>query len=170
MLTGLAAPAMAHEAAIPSVHETAAPALLPGSRDVWSVSRSDAGCYLMSPRRTDGSSLMIGRHPKFGAGLFIMNFGLSVSRANIGEPVVIQAEGGDLGRVGRMIGARLLFVPLGAADIADSLRTLKDAGVLGLVIRQTWMGHGGRHVAEAVVQYGEADCTRAGLADLKSGK
>ena len=63
-----------------------------------------------------------------------------------------------------------LFVPLGAADIADSLRTLKDAGVLGLVIRQTWMGHGGRHVAEAVVQYGEADCTRAGLADLKSGK
>jgi hypothetical protein len=41
---------------------------LAGSQDAWSVSNTDAGCYLMSPRRTDSSRLAIGRHPKLGAG------------------------------------------------------------------------------------------------------
>src|SRR4051794_5654562 len=59
--------------------------LLENPPNVWSVSRTEAGCYLMSPRRADSSSLGIGRHPKLGLGLFVVRFGLSVPEANAGE-------------------------------------------------------------------------------------
>jgi hypothetical protein len=182
ILAGLTVRASAIEAATPSAHAAATQAAAPGgydpakltdpmsllvtTPDVWSVSRTDAGCYLISPRRRDSSSLAIGRHPELGIGLFIVNFALSVPNANTGEPVVIQAEGGNLDKVGRIVGVRLLFVPLDGADIAGSLRTLKDDGLLGLVVRQTWIAHGGQKVAQAVVRYGE-DCAVAGAASSK---
>jgi len=182
MLAGLPVRVSAIETAIPSAHESATQAGDPGgydparltdpmsvlatTPDVWSVSRTDAGCYLISPRRTDSSSVAIGRHPTLGVGLFIVNFALSVPNANAGEPVVIQAEGGDLDRVGRIVGVRLLFVPLDSADVARSLRALKDDGLLGLVVRQTWIAHGGEKVAQAVARYSE-DCAVAGAPGSK---
>jgi hypothetical protein len=135
---------------------------LAGSQDAWSVSNTDAGCYLMSPRRTDSSRLAIGRHPKLGAGLFIVNFRLSVPRANAGEPVTIQAAGGDLNRLGRIVGTQLLFVPLDASDISASLLVLKQAGTLGLLIKRTWIAHGGQKAAEAIALYDQAGCSLPG--------
>jgi hypothetical protein len=120
---------------------------------VWSASRTDAGCYLISPRRADSSSLAIGRHPRLGTGLFVVNFALSVASANTGETVVIQAAGGDLGKSARVAGIGLLFAPLDPAEIERSLRALKDNRLLGLVIRHTWLAHGGGNIAEAIAKY-----------------
>jgi hypothetical protein len=172
ILAGLIASASAFGAPAPAEHEAATPAgasaddsvklmdpmsQLVGTQETWSVSRTEAGCYLISPRRTRSSSLAVGRHPKLGLGLFVVGFALSVPKANTGEPVVIEAEGGDLNRVGRMVGAQLLFVPLDSSDIESSLRSLKDTGLLGLVVRDIWIAHGGQEVTEAVAKY-DRDC------------
>jgi hypothetical protein len=124
---------------------------------VWSASRTAAGCYLISPRRTDSSSLAIGQHPRLGAGLFVVNFALSVASANTGETVVIQAAGGDLSKSARVAGIGLLFAPLDPIEIERSLRALKDNRLLGLVIRHTWLAHGGGKTAEAIAKY-ETTC------------
>jgi hypothetical protein len=131
---------------------------LAGTPESWSVSRTDAGCYLLSPHRTGSSSLAIGRHPKLGLGLFVVSFALAVPNTNNGEPVVILTEGHDLNRVGRIVGTRLLFVPLDNADVESSLQGLKDNGTLWLLLRHTWITHGGQGVAKAVAKYGQ-DCS-----------
>jgi hypothetical protein len=175
VVAALAAPASAHDgaSASPSTPATAAQDVNPatlidpltglsGSPDEWSFSTTEAGCYLMSPRRPNTSNLAIGRHPGLGIGLFILNFGLSVPNANAGEVVTIQAAGDDLNRTGRIVGARLLFVPLNTTDIDVSLLALKQTGMLGLLVRNTWIAHGGKKVAEAVAQYRQAGCTAPG--------
>jgi hypothetical protein len=130
---------------------------LAGTPKSWSVSRTDAGCYLLSPRRTGSSSLAIGRHPKWGLGLFVVNFALSVPKENNGEPVVILTEGHGLDGMGRVVGTQLLFIPLDNAKLERGLQTLKDDGTLWLMLRHTWIAHGGQGVAEAVLKYRQ-DC------------
>lgn len=182
MLAGLAAPASAHDGASAPQSAPAAAAHdvdpatlidpltgLSGNPDEWSVSTSEVGCYLMSPRRLNTSSLAIGRHPRLGTGLFILNFGLSVPRTNTGEIVTIQAAGTDLNRTGRIAGVRLFFVPLDTADIDASLLALKQTGMLGLLVRKTWIAHGGQKVAEAIAQYRQAGCSAAGPDGAKPG-
>jgi hypothetical protein len=172
VLAGLAAPAPAEEEHQAAPHSTALterdPAklmdpmsILETPPNVWSVSRTDAGCYLMSPRRADSSSLAIGRHPKLGLGLFVVRFGLSVPEANAGEPVVIQAKNGDLNKLGRLAGVRLLFVPLDSSDFEGSLQGLAENGTLWLQVRRSWIAHGGQGIAEAVANYRQ-DCAGNG--------
>jgi hypothetical protein len=127
----------------------------------WSVSRTDAGCYLLSPRRTDSSNLAFGRHPALGLGLFIVNFGLSVPNDNPGESVTIHLEDNDLSRAGKLAGKALLFIPLDSVDMQNSLAELKENGQLWLMIRHTWITHGGQGLAEAIVKFGQ-DCPMAG--------
>ncbi len=134
--------------------------LLKGAPDAWSVSRTDAGCYLLSPHRKDSSRLAIGRHPKIGLGIFVINFGLSVPEANEGERVAIQAAGSEINAVGRLVGVRLLYMPLDRALVDSSLQELKDHGSLWLLIRHGWIAHSGEAVSEAVAKYGE-DCAGA---------
>jgi hypothetical protein len=131
---------------------------LAGSPNSWSVSRTDAGCYLLSPRRARSSSLAIGRHPTLGLGLFVVNFALAVPKENDGEPVVILTEGHDLNGIGRVVGTRLLFIPLNNANVERSLQGIKDDGTLWLMLRHSWIAHSGQGVLEAVVKYGQ-DCS-----------
>jgi hypothetical protein len=169
MLAWLAATALTHAA---GAAEAAPPAVAPsdehnsvilmdpvselkGSPGSWSVSRTGAGCYLLSPRRTGSSSLAIGRHPKLGLGLFVVSFALSVPKANDGEPVVMLTEGRALNTAGRIVGVQLLFVPLDTADVESSLRELKDNSTLWLRVKHTWIAHGGQGVTAAVAQYGQ---------------
>ena len=128
--------------------------LIEGSSDEWSVSRSDAGCYLMSPRRKSTSRLAIGRHPTLGMGLFAVSFALALAGEGAVEPVVIRAGGQDLARPGRTVGANLLLVKLDATDIEACLAELREHGVLWLGMRNAWLAHGGRGVDAAVAQYG----------------
>ena len=52
--------------------------MLEGSPEGWSVSRTNAGCYLLSPYRRHGGRTAIGRHPELGLGLFAINFALAM--------------------------------------------------------------------------------------------
>ncbi len=168
ILAGFSTPILANEMETPAAAPTERNIVavldplsqLAAAPDIWSVSRSDAGCYLMSPQRKDSSGLAIGRHPKLGSGLFVLNFGLAVPHANLGEPVGIQAGGHDLKGSGRLVGLRLLFVPLDDAAMQDALKALGATGALWLEIRHTSMVHGGRNVAEAVARYRQ-DCATA---------
>src|SRR5260370_571343 len=98
--------------------------LIEGSSDEWSVSRSDAGCYLMSPRRKSTSRLAIGRHPTLGMGLFAASFALALAGEGALEPVVIRADGRE-----------------GSAPLAGVMREFgiaphgEDGIMLGLVAR-----------------------------------
>jgi hypothetical protein len=130
-----------------------------GSNDEWSVSRSDAGCYLMSPRRKSTSRLAIGRHPTLGVGLFAVSFALALAGEGAVEPVVIRASGRELARPGRTVAPNLLLVKLDATEVEACLAELREQGVLWLGIRNAWLAHGGRGVDAAVAQYGR-ECTQ----------
>jgi hypothetical protein len=130
--------------------------LIENSSDAWSVSRTEAGCYLISPRRNGASRLAIGRKPAFGTGLFVVNFALALPTGNVGEPVVVQAGGHELNKTGRAIGPELMFVPLDRAELELCLRELKDTGTLWLMVKRAWIAHGGQSVLAAVGQYSEA--------------
>ncbi|HEX3575617.1 MAG TPA: hypothetical protein VHU42_13525 [Rhodopila sp.] len=159
-LAGQAAPALA-EVADPAPHKprSAVPAdplaLIPFSGDAWSVSRTEAGCYLLSPRAPGGSSLAIGWRSKQEQGLFLSGLALAVPRASPGEPVPIQAAGREITGLGRMVGFKLLFVPLAAADMESILRELRDNGTLWLKVRDTWIAHGGLGSLPAVATYSQ---------------
>lgn len=139
---------------------------LDGAPDAWTVSRTDAGCFLLSPRRPNTSNLAIGRHAKSGLGLFLANFGLAVPKGAEGEPVTIRAQGGDLAKAGQVTGIQLLFIPLEAAEVETGLRELTENGALWLMIRRVWIGHAGSKVAQAVAEYRQ-DCAAAPPARAK---
>ena len=168
MLKGATAPAGAHEP--PAAADTAGrshagpPAhpmsLIEGSRDAWSVSRTETGCFLLSASRVKASRLAIGRSPTLGLGLFAVDFALAVHGPDATEPVDIKLDDGDLHRAGRMAGASLLLVPLSQQDVDGSLRTLATDGTLWLGVRSTWLAHGGQNVKAAVADYAK-QCTEA---------
>ena len=128
-------------------------ALIEGSAEAWSVSQTEAGCYLMSPYRVEASRLAVGRHPTLGLGLFAVSLRLAVPVGG-DEPVAIQAaDGQEIRRAGRMSGANVLFVPLDPAEADASLQALQDSGTLWLSVRRTWIAHGGHRVQDAVAHY-----------------
>jgi hypothetical protein len=137
-------------------------ALIEGSATAWSVSRTEAGCYLMSPYRKGSSRLAIGRHPSLGIGLFAVEFALAATATDVAEPVVILVGGTERAASGRLIGNKLLFVPLAPAELAAGLRELQDTGALWLQVRHTWLGHGGQTVGEAVSTFGKTCADVAG--------
>lgn len=129
--------------------------LIEGSSDAWSVSRTDAGCYLMSPYRKGSSRLEIGRHPTLGLGLFAVGLSLALPGVNGHEPVTIRAAGQELARSGRSAGLKILFVALAPSDVAAALRELADNGALWIVIKQTSIVHGGQAVQAALDLYAQ---------------
>jgi hypothetical protein len=161
LLTGLAAPAQAAAASDPAMRTsgTVMPtdklSLIPASTDTWSVSHTDAGCYLLSPRRRSGTGLAIGWRSNQEFGLFIVNFALAVPAANAGERVLIQAGRDELNGSGRMIGFGLFFVPLKNTEMAEMLRQLENTGTLWLKVRDTWIAHGGQGLPAALATYSQ---------------
>ena len=162
LLTGLAAPAEAAAVSDPApptgaaVPPTDPLSLIPASSDTWSVSNTDAGCYLLSPRQKTSSSLAIGWRPKHQPGLFLISFALAVPAANAGEPVLVQAGGHQFEGSGRIIGFRLFFVPIDDVEMQSVLRELGDTGTLWLEVRHTWIAHGGRGLVAALASYSKA--------------
>lgn len=161
----LVTPALAQHAPTPAKPETAGgksekssdPILaIGGSAGSWSVSRTDAGCYAMSPLNKTSSRLAIGRHPALGAGMFVIDLALAVSRSDNSEPVVFLVAGERHEKTGRMVANRLLFIPLTPPDLDAEFAELKENGVIWLEIRQAFLGHGGRETRETVAAYGEA--------------
>lgn len=161
MLTAATVPACAHEPATasgttgkshagPPAHPIS---LIEGSRDAWSVSRTETGCFLLSAARVRASRLAIGHSPTLGLGLFAVDFALAVRTPAATEPVNIKLGDGELRRAGRMAGASLLLVPLSQQDVDGSLRTLATDGTLWLGIRGAWLAHGGQNVKAAVADY-----------------
>jgi hypothetical protein len=127
---------------------------IPGPENAWSVSRTAAGCYLISPRLRATSRLAIGWRTQQEPGLFMVGFPLAVRAANAAEPVVVQAGGQDLNESGRMVNSAQLFVPLDNADLERSLHELRDTGTLWLRVRHTWIAHGGQGIEAALTQFG----------------
>jgi hypothetical protein len=142
----------------PSTHPSDPLSLIPSSIDTWLVSRTAAGCFLISPRRPGSSGLAIGRHATLGLGLFMVRFPLAVVSATTTEPVVVQIAGHEVDKSGRMPDFGLFFVPLGAAEVEATLHELRDTGMLWLKMRRTWIAHGGRALPAALAEY-EKTCT-----------
>jgi hypothetical protein len=127
------------------------------SEDAWSVSKTEAGCYLMSPRRKGSSRLAIGRHPTLGLALFAVDFPMATQIADGREKLVLRVAGEDMTRVARPAGKNLLVGTLDPADVEAALTELQENGTLWLELRQTWVTHGGRKLPEAIAQY-RHDC------------
>jgi hypothetical protein len=160
LLAGFAAPAPAEVSdQAPNKPRSAPPAdplsLIPISGDTWSVSHTDAGCFLLSPRQPGGTSLAVGWRSKQQRGLFLIGLALAVPRANNGEPVLIQVAGHEIAASGRMVGIKLFFVPLGPAEMESILQELRDDGTLWLKVRHTWIAHGGLGLMPAVSIYSQ---------------
>ena len=155
--------ALAHEdapaEAAPGKRRSGAPilpiSLIEGSQDAWSVSRTQAGCYLLSPHRKNSSRLAVGQSPTLGLGLFAVHFALAMPGREATEPVTIRAEDAILRKNGRMVGENLLFVPLAPAELASAMRTLDSAGTLWLEIHRTSLAHGGQDVRKALAEFQE---------------
>lgn len=124
-----------------------------GSLDAWSVSQSEVGCFLMSPFRRGTSRLAIGSHSKFGFGLYAVGFAMAVSTVDPTAMVLVRAGGRDTRKVGRMVATGLFYIPLSQAEAVVNLRELREAGVLWLFIRETWLAHSGNAAAAAVEAY-----------------
>jgi hypothetical protein len=159
LLTGLAAPAAAVSPPDPAP-PTDAPvrpndplSLILASHDAWTVSNTDAGCYLLSPQQKSNSGLAIGWRQKHEPGLFLISFALAVPTANLGEPVVVQAGGHQFEDSGRNIGFKLFFVPIDDTEMSSVLQELSDTGTLWLEVRHTWIAHGGRGLPAALASY-----------------
>jgi hypothetical protein len=136
-----------------------------GNTDTWTVSRTQAGCYLLSPRRRSSASLAIGWRSKQLLGLFMVSFALAVPEGNPGERVIIEADGHQLNGSGKMLGARVFFVPLNRNQLEWSLQQLHDAGTLWLKVRHTWISYGGQGLVAALAKYG----TLCGNGDIPPG-
>ena len=153
--------ALAHEGApveaAPGKRRSGAPvlpiSLIEGSQNAWSVSRTEAGCYLLSPRRKDSSRLAVGQSPTLGLGLFAIHFALAMPGREATEPVTIRAEDATLRKDGRMVGENLLFVPLAPAELASAMRMLDSIGTLWLEIRGASLAHGGQDVKGALAAF-----------------
>lgn len=159
MWAGLASPALADEAATPSTTSGrgAKPpsdplTLIQGSADSWAVSKTDAGCYLISPYRKDSSRLAIGRHPKLGLGLFAVSLPLA-RKPNSQEPVIVQIDGQGISLPGKVILGNLLFIAMTDEKVEAGLRELQSTGALWLAVHGTWIMHGGRATASAITDY-----------------
>ena len=129
--------------------------LLDGSPTAWSTSRTEAGCYLISPFRKNTSRLAIGRHPTLGLGLFAVSFPLA-TKPDAVEPVTLHANDRDIDAPGRVVLANLVFVALDAAAVEVELAELLRTGTLWLQIRETWIMHDGDAVREAIATYRSA--------------
>jgi hypothetical protein len=127
---------------------------LDGSADAWSVTKSNLGCFVVSPRGSGGIRIALGRHAKFGIGLLLIGMPLSMSPDSPGEPVVIAAGGRKLNGAGHIVGRDIVFIPLSADDLGVSLRELWYANTLWITITQTAMSQGGLKAKEAVEEYG----------------
>lgn len=159
----LAVPAAAEEEAAsplnppPSTHRpsemTDPISQVEGSADAWSVSKTDDGCYLMSPYRKGTSRLAIGRNIKLGLGLFAVGFAIALPGAMGKEPVTIEADGQELTKMGHLAGVKLLYVPLVKAEIEASLRELRTTGTLWLVVRHAGIVHGGQGIQAALTLF-----------------
>ena len=134
--------------------------LIEGSQDAWSVSRTQAGCYLLSPHRKNSSRLAVGQSPTLGLGLFAVHFALAMPGREATEPVTIRAEDATLRKNGRMVGENLLFVPLAPAELASAMRTLDSAGTLWLEIHGASLAHGGQDVRKALAEF-QGQCLAA---------
>ena len=156
----LASPAAAEEAAPPSHSRASKPtdplSQVQGSEDSWSVSKTDAGCFLMSPYRRDSSRLALGKHAVFGLGLFAVRFPISVQGENGTEPVLISTAAGGMDKSAKVVGTNLLFIALSGAETAAALQELKDNGTLWLEIRNAWLTHGGNAIAPAIAEYSQS--------------
>ena len=128
---------------------------LKGSDEAWSIIDGKLGCLLASPTTKGGARLVMGHHPEYGRGLFLVGLALSVPMDKPDEPVVLAAGGRDLPRNGRMVARDLFFIPLSRTDIDLALRELWYAGALWVTVRQTAMSEGGLAVREAVEAYGK---------------
>lgn len=128
-----------------------------GSPDAWSVSRDGAGCYVMSPWRRQTSRMVLGIHPKFGAGLYAVGLPTSVPDDDRTTRVLVRTEAGDVARVAVMVAPDLLFVRLSPEEFSQGLVEVGRAGVLWLSVRGTWVSHSGKAPAEAVETY-RKDC------------
>jgi hypothetical protein len=156
-------PALAHEAtpaeAAPGKSHSGPPilpvSLIEGSQNAWSVSRTEAGCYLLSPRRKNSSRLAVGQSPTLGLGLFAVHFALAMPGREATEPVTMWVENAALRKDGRMVGANLLFVPLAPAELASVARTLDSAGTIWLEIRGASLAHAGQDVKGALAAFQE---------------
>lgn len=129
--------------------------LIEGDVDAWSVSNTPAGCYLMSPRRKASSRLALGRHPVLGGGLFVVGFALSMAGQDAQEPIGIETSPALIRR-GRMAATGVLFVALGAPELAASAATLREADVLWVMVRGTGIAHRGKGLVAAINGYGTA--------------
>jgi len=161
-LAGAAAPAWAEAAgaeaagAEPDAGRSGKPldalSLLEGNGGAWSASRTEAGCYLISPYRKNTSRLAIGRHPTLGLGLFAVSFPLATKIDAI-EPMMVHVNGQDVDAEGRVIRPNLVFVAQGAAAVEAELGELADTGALWMQLRRTWVMHDGHGVREAIAAY-----------------
>ena len=127
--------------------------LLTGSADAWSVSNGEYGCYLLSAYRDRSSRLAIGRHPSFGLGLFAVGFGLATNGINAEEAIGIQTGPDSMVKPGRMVAAKVLFVPLTPAEVDASLQELGRAGTLWISVRTGAIAHGGMQIQPAIAEY-----------------
>lgn len=165
LLALAAAAAAATPAATPDHARSAQPdplSLVQGSGSAWFASRSDAGCYLMSPYRDKTSRVAIGRHPTLGLGLFAVSFPLA-TRIKTVEPMLLRVGGQDVAAAGQVTAGNLVFVALDAPALDAELAELQDSGTLWLEIRQTWVMHDGHGVREALAAYRSA-CTASPVA------
>ena len=153
MLLALAMPARAEQASARGAKPADPLALLPGSPASWSVSKSPAGCYLLSPVRDGSSHLAIGRHPTLGEGVFVVDFPLASAGPDSPEPVLVAMGGREIPKVGRMIANKLLFIRLDPAEAAIGPHELEESGALWLQVRNSWLCHAGRMVGEAVTTF-----------------
>lgn len=128
-----------------------------GSPDAWSVSRDGAGCYVMSPWRRQTSRMVLGIHPKFGAGFYAVGLPTSVPDDDRTTRVLVRTEAGDVAKVAALVAPDLLFVRLSPEEFSQGLAELGRAGVLWFSVRGTWVSHSGKAPAEAVETY-RKDC------------
>ena len=127
--------------------------LIEGSQDAWSMSRTEAGCYLLSPHRKGSSRLAIGRSPTFGLGLFAVHFALAMPGGDATELVTIRTEDATLRKDGRIVGEKLRIVPLAPPELASAMRTLASAETLWLEIHGASLAHAGQDVKKALAAF-----------------
>ena len=171
MLACLVAPVSANETtaqiAEPSGRAAAAPpdplALIRGSPTAWSISRTDVGCYLLSPQRQGGSHLAIGWRSTLGLGLFAVGLPIATQGRGGNVPVVLQVADQPIAKVGRMIAVNILFVPLDGNELEAGLVQLQETGTIGYSVRDTWIGHGGQGGLVAIGEFNRT-CKRDGSA------
>jgi hypothetical protein len=127
--------------------------LIEGSPNAWSVSRTDAGCYLLSPQRDKASHLALGWHPTLGLGLFMVNFALALPSRDLSEPMRIEADGLTISKTAHLVGNRLLFAALAPAEADSVIAALREQGLLWEMVRQTRMSHGGLALPAALDEF-----------------